>query len=311
MPDSPTLFNDAAEFNALQRLISKAQTGLQANMAQNIAQVSQLSSLIFGNATKISKALYQLKKGNIPSAINTLTAGRVSPSWKGPIGSPSKTKSVASNWLQLQYGWKPLLSDIEGFMTAMGNLNAPNDTVQRVSSSATAQRQFNVAYPPDHGLFIGSGYGKTTFIVTTTTKFKIRFRVDDPLTAFLAQTGFTNPINLFWEILPFSFVFDWFLPIGNYLQSLSAWHGVTFLGGSKVRFSRIRGNSAINYHGAASGEPTVRIDMSATQTRDEVRLERSALSSFPSPVLPSFNSEGLSAGTRALNAVALLLSSRK
>ena len=310
MPDSPTLFIDSAEFQSLQRLINNAQTGLQANMAQNIAQVSQIGELVFGNATKILSAYRNLRRGNISKAITTLTGGRTSPKWKGKIGNPSPSKSVASNWLQLQYGWKPLLDDIQGMMVAAGRLNSPNDFVQRASSSATAQREYRLAYPPA-GPATGSAVGQTTFIVTTTCKFKIRFRVDSPLNNFLAQTGFTNPINLAWELLPLSFVADWFLPVGNYFQSMSAWDGVTFLGGSKVRFSKIRGDSTFDYHGPHGAEPTIHVDHTATSRREEIRLIRDVISSFPSSVLPSFNGAGIQAGNRAANAIALVVSTFK
>jgi hypothetical protein len=319
MPDSPTLVIPEAEFNALQRLISKSQQGLQANMAQNLAQVSQLSSLIFSNATVIAKALFQLKKGNLLSAARTLLAARPKAKWQGPVGKLSASKSLASNWLQLQYGWKPLLSDIEGFMTAMGNLQSPiTDTVQRVASSATAKRYYTLAYPPAEGIS-GASPGVTEFLVTTTAKYRIRFRVDNPLHSFLAQTGFTNPLNLAWEILPFSFVADWFLPVGNFLQTLSAWDGCTFLGGSKTLFTRIKGNSTIFNSGPLIIEPTVNVTLSASQRREEIRLSRTPISSWPSSVLPSFTgpnfgSTNLNAqgnltlqNTRAANAVALVI----
>jgi len=39
--------------------------------------------------------------------------------------------------------------------------------------------------------------------------------------------GFNNPLSVLWETTPFSFVGDWFFPIGDYLQELekSSFHG--------------------------------------------------------------------------------------
>jgi len=310
MPDSPTLFIDAAEFQALQRLIDHAGTGLKGNMAQNIAQVGQLTTMIAGTTSKIMGAYRNARRGKLGKAVDILTGGTINPKWRGKPGNPSKSKDLASNWLELQYGWKPLLHDIEDFMEAAGRLNSPNDFVQRASASATAKREYRLDFPPA-GVATGSTVGKTIYLVSTTCKFKIRFRVDSPINAFLAQTGFTNPINLAWEILPFSFVADWFLPIGDYLQTLSAWDGITFLGGSKVRFTRIRGDSTFDYHGPHGVEPTIRLEHTAAQRREEIRLVRDVLSTFPSSVLPSFNGAGLQAGARAANAVALVVSTFK
>lgn len=299
----PAFHQSLAEFNALNRLISNAQQGIQANLAQNIAQVSQLSSLIVGNATTMVKALMQLKRGNIPGAVAAFGTAP-NPRWKGAVGKPSVKKSIASNWLALQYGWKPLLSDIEGFLKVMGNQLGPQDHVQKAYSSATVNKQVSNPVP-----VVGVGYpnGRTTFSYQSRCKFVIRYRMDNPLLNLFAQTGFTNPINLFWETLPFSFVADWFLPIGSYLQQFSAWDGLTFLSGSKTLFTRLRTDSAVAYSGPHQAEPTINVQHYAVFRNEQVVLNRTALSSFPSPVIPSFNGGGLQAGVRAQNAIALLV----
>lgn len=304
VPPAPEFHASLAEFNALKRLISNAQQGIQSNLAQNIAQVSQLSSLIVGNATKMMNSLRQLKRGNIPGAIGALGAGQVDPRWKGGKGKPSTKQSLASNWLALQYGWKPLLSDIEGFIKVMGNQIGPQDFVQKARASASVNKQVSVDEPA-----MGSPYppGKTTFSYQTRCKYVIRYRLDNPLLNLFAQTGFTNPINLFWELIPFSFVVDWFLPIGSYLESFSAWDGLTFLGGSKTLFTRLRTESAVAYSGVHASSSTVNVLHYASFRNEQVRLNRQALSSFPSPVQPQFNKSGIQAGVRAANAIALLI----
>jgi hypothetical protein len=75
----------------------------------------------------------------------------------------------------------------------------------------------------------------------------VKYGIESPLTVFLAQSGFTNPVNLAWEILPYSFVIDWLLPIGPYLETLSAWHGTAFAGGFKTQFTRQNINASIYY----------------------------------------------------------------
>jgi hypothetical protein len=296
-----------AEFNALRKLISNAQTGIQANLLQNIAQVSQLSSLIVGNATMMVKSLQQLKRGNIPGAIAALGARQVSPKWQGARGNPSVKKSLANNWLQLQYGWKPLLSDIEGFLKIMGNQLGAQDHVVRVRGSASAQERTVANLPlvgPDHPP------GKTYMSYRTKVKFQVRFRMDNPLLALFAQTGFTNPINLVWELIPFSFVVDWFLPIGSYLEALSAWDGATFLGGSKTQFTRAQMDSTVAFSGVSPTESTVIENIYAAYCKEEVWLQRTALSSWPSQILPTFRN-GIREGVRAQNAIALLVGQMK
>jgi hypothetical protein len=293
-----------AEQNAIRRLIDAAQAGIQANLAQNLAQYGQVTGMIAGNANKLVKSLRQLRRFNFTGAINALTAGR------GNSGiDPSKlsrTKSVASNWLELQYGWKPLLSDIEGTLKAIPTLTNVGSFVRSVRASAKASKEVVVDFPPPNG---SSGFtvgGKTTFVNRTSTKFVIRYREANPGLAFAAQTGFTNPLNLAWEILPFSFVADWFLPIGPYLETLTAFQGLTFIGGSRTNFTRVRMDSVFSYSGPYAGEPTVNIQENAVYRKEEVWLNRVGLSDFPSQVAPQLNLRGLEGGVRAANAIALL-----
>jgi hypothetical protein len=47
--------------------------------------------------------------------------------------------------------------------------------------------------------------------------------------------GIGNPAELAWEIIPFSFVVDWAIPIGSTLAALDALKGVTSVAGTVTR----------------------------------------------------------------------------
>lgn len=47
-----------------------------------------------------------------------------------------------------------------------------------------------------------------------------------------ARFGLVNPLEVAWELLPFSFVADWFLPIGGYLNAMDAPFRFDHRGGS-------------------------------------------------------------------------------
>jgi len=295
-----------AENLAISRLIQAAQAGIQANLAQDLAQIGQMTSLIAGNATKIVKSLRQLRRFNFTGAINALTAGRGNQGITR--GRLSATKSLASNWLQLQYGWKPLLKDIEGTAIALANMMVGSTSVRSVRVTASAMKEFREVYPPAPTTFFASAKpGVTTWINRTTCKFVVRYRLDNPALAFFAQTGFTNPINLMWEILPFSFVADWFLPIGPYLESLTAFHGLDFVSGSKTLFTRMKMDQAIENYGPLLVEPTTIGHHTAKFRYERIFLNRSTLSGFPTMHYPQLNLSGLTGGVRAQNAIALLV----
>lgn len=305
---------DEAEFKAINKLIAKAQTGIQANLNQNLAQISQLTSLIFVNATKITKSIKQLKRGNLVGAYQLLTAGRKSPPSFKSMGV-STAKSVAQNWLQLQYGWKPLLSDIEGTLLALTQLQTSFGFVQSARATATSAKVSVFDYPPGNPLIGESNSGKTTFTQKTSVKIVVRFKIAEPLKAFMGQTGFTNPVNLVWEILPFSFVVDWFVPVGAYLEALSAWSGAVFLAGTKTHFTRVRTDSAISYGGTAVSEPSVVVNINGNFQQEQTILSRQVLTDFPQQIYPPFRPNPFEkdwtridgdGNNRAANAIAIL-----
>jgi len=147
----------------------------------------------------------------------------------------------------------------------------------------------------------------------TTVRMVLRYKVASAGVSFLAQTGFTNPLNLGWELLPFSFVVDWFVGIGPYLEARSAWDGLTFVDGSQTTFTRQIVASSISGQRFAEDSHYYFL-VSGVYRRTDVKLDRVKLTTFPilsSPTLgsglTSYNSaSGDTYYTRAVNAIALL-----
>jgi len=54
----------------------------------------------------------------------------------------------------------------------------------------------------------------------------------------VSQLGLVNPAEIVWEMMPYSFIADWFVPIGPWIGSLTADIGYTFKGGSYSVISR-------------------------------------------------------------------------
>lgn len=301
-PAAPT-HSTLAQNMAVKRLIEKAGNEIQANLAQDIAQISQTTRLIAVNTQKIVKSFVSLKKGNLSGAVRALTTGRTGTRQSPRKSRPSIAKDLAENWLELQYGWKPLLKDIEGSMNALGAMHLADQYVRRVTASAKARSSSSATFT---SVLWSAKSGTHQLVQDTHCKITIRYKIADEMTAFLAQTGFTNPVNLAWEILPFSFVLDWFLPIGPYLETLSAWHGLQFLDGCQTLFTRQETVSTAAWSAQQlGGGVNNNYEENAQLHRSWVLLNRTKLTSFPSLQVPEFRN-GLENVTRAVNAVALL-----
>lgn len=296
--------NPVARNKAIRKLIDSAELAIDANLAQDFAQISQLTNLISGTCGRFVGSIGDLRRGNIAGAINHLTAGRTRLAM--PKGKPNRKKDLAENWLELQYGWKPLLMDIEGLLKSLSNLTIAQPTVRRVVGKGSQERQALSIFDTYSATTIGPRKGKFLYRFKTDCKIGVTFTMYSPMLSFLAQTGFTNPINLVWEILPFSFVADWFIGIGPYLEALSAWDGLTFIDGYQTQFSKMWVSGSVDYDGVNVGNPAGQVFQDARLKLEEVLFERIKLTAFPSMTFPSFKNP-LGSVTHAMNGIALIV----
>lgn len=309
IPNLPS-FNSALHNKALRKLIDRAEVDIN-NIAQDFVQFRQTTDMVASTASRIYRSVSALRKGNIPLAHYHLIHGTPR---HNPISKRlSASKPLASNWLELQYGWKPLLQDIEGSMRSLAHYVQDRPFIRTVRVSANSEDQ--ISWPvefrnqasdgtgiPAAWPAIGHGYRLTQ----CTSRLVVRFSLQDNLKALMSQTGFTSPVNLAWEILPYSFVVDWFLPVGPYLESFSAFEGMIFLDGSRTSFQRVTDFAGVSFNGGLVRSPTYTSRVRARYGREYVTVTREKLTAFPSATVPEFKNPF--SATHALNALALLRS---
>jgi len=293
--------DSSVDFRAIRKLIERV--GPSNNIAQDFAQMGQTVNLITDTAKRIAAAVHDTRRGNFSGAAASLFHSKEPRYRHGK--EPSVKKSLADNWLAFQYGWKPLLQDIEGSMESLARLNLAQTQTWAVKASASSTKNGRVECYQNVGG--GNRTGSQFYSATTSITYGMRYRYDDHLTTFLAQTGFTNPINLAWEVLPYSFVVDWFVPIGPYLETFSAWDGLQFVDGWKSSRHEVINIWDISYSGKTHPLDPRDVQMEAlggTCKHVSFFYDRVPLKAFPSPKFPSFKNPV--SVTHALNALALL-----
>jgi hypothetical protein len=277
----------SVENRAIKKLIDRAGASINANLAQDLAQFSQLTSLIVSTGKRFGKCLLLLRQKEFAGAAKSLwDPKRPTTEYYRARKPLSGKNTVAENWLELQYAWKPLLQDIQGVMESIAAFMANNREIQLVTATARMNKVENSplmlwSYPSTRG-----GTSRTTN--QQDVKIGCRYAVDDQLKAFLSQTGFTNPLNLAWEILPFSFVADWALPIGPYLETLSAWNGLSFVDGFTVKFQKLTQTLAVGYGGKPAGTSALlesHVEGGSAQ-KTQISMVRSKLITFPQSRFP-------------------------
>lgn len=119
--------------------------------------------------------------------------------------------TLSQFWLELQYGWLPLLGDLE---------NATAYLAEAISGGA-AKHSRRVAATRSWAATEYGTPGGLAYWGRKVTTFQLRYVITD----LEADSHFSFPslasvASVAWEKLPYSFVFDWVAPISDYLAAL-------------------------------------------------------------------------------------------
>lgn len=208
------------------------------------------------------------------------------------LGGLSSVKAISSAWLEYRYGWSPLLSDIYGSLDESIRVVINNIERVKARSSEGLAPQSQVNAPSSVGTFTGtvSHSGKHV------CEIGIRFRTNGH---DIDRWASLNPVSIAWELTPYSFVVDWFLDIGGYIRNLetSLLYSNSFVDGYVTR-GTFTDSKFIGFIKNADSQGYAQSSLRYRY------LNRTLLTSYPSPRLPSFKAD-LGSG-RLLNAAALL-----
>jgi len=255
---------------------------------------------------KVAKACKSLRFGDAAKALGFPPKRVLSKSQRLGVTSTNQSpreRAAMKGWLELQYGWMPLMKDIQSAMKEASR-KEPRYFVEAVVSDrykGTSLGPTFTASPVDGCL----QKIKQSTEWYASGKLKFEWRPSNPALRTLSEFGLLNPAVVAWELIPFSFVVDWFLPIGDFLNTLDATFGVEFVGGLYIETIKVT-----NTHEAVvtPGDPSRDQVFSKGIISDRYsKKERTVLTSFPSPRLPSFKNPVST--MHCANALALLATS--
>lgn len=244
------------------------------NLAQAFAERKQTAGLLAEFALRSAQTIVDLRNGQL---------NRAARRW-GLEKHPSRSsKTIAQLWLELQYGWKPALSDVFGACEALAELDRSDPYRYGVSVRAKSWQSIDevkfddTKVNPQQKIY-NRLKGKAGCYV------RLDYTLANPILGTMSSLGISDPQVLAWELLPWSFVVDWALPVGDWLASLTAANGFSFRGGTATKFYDGR---SVGYHDVdftdAYGE---RWKGSAHSKQHWKRVERTVYYSSPLPRFP-------------------------
>lgn len=215
--------------------------------------------------------------------------------------------ALANGYLEFKYGWKPLLSDV--FAIADESIRFTMNQMQKFQASAKlpafgskifltsfdgiSNLPVRLRWPPEDGrkAFLGA-------------KYKIVLEIPD--SSFdIARWSSLNPLSIGWELIPYSFVVDWFLDVGSYLRNIetACYYNTQFRSGFLSQIAVLPMEAFVDYYERIS--PPYRYECQGLKGyKYFLTFRRTPLTRYPTPSLPRFE---VDLGASQLTSAAALL----
>lgn len=177
------------------------------DLAVTMAEWNESLAMIANRLGQLVRAARHLRKGRFKAFLKELG-----------IRSKRKHKRLvedtsldfASLWLEYSFGWSPLCGDIYNACEAITQ-PLPMFPSFGKGKEDWSYTRFNwwVLQMEEEGF--GTGRCKQGCLAY----------IENPNLYLLQQVGLINPLLVVWEVIPFSFVVDWFTDVGSFLAGIS------------------------------------------------------------------------------------------
>lgn len=139
-------------------------------------------------------------------------------------------KSLGNNFLEFHFGWEPLVKEIGSLLDFA--IEKPFPSVY-LKGRASERGPSTFTIPSLNDGTFGDSYRwewcKVQILGTAV--------ITNPNLYTLSRLGLINPASVAWELVPFSFVVDWFTNVGQVLNSYTDFAGVTLKNVSTTHFT--------------------------------------------------------------------------
>jgi hypothetical protein len=206
IPDSSRRY--AACYNqAYERLQSAISDS--AGWAENIAQAGKTRDTVVRRASQLARTVTAIRHGRFGEAARILRV---------PVPSRvSNKKAVAQNFLEYEYGVKPVIKDLQSSLRLLCTDPGARD-IKASASDYCSDVTTTGSYP--------SNYTRQQIVGRLGITLRANVRVTNPNLFLANQLGLLD-LALPWKLIPFSFIVDWFVNVEQVISSLTDHFGLT------------------------------------------------------------------------------------
>jgi hypothetical protein len=183
-----------------------------AELGAGLAEYRKTADMVSDRAVQLYRFMRAVKRGRFGEANSLLRV---------PSNFRPKARGLGGVVLEYSFGWAPTVGDIHNGMKILSNGCPPT----WAHASAKDYQDFNLAGPYPYP-YRRSEKGRVSVVVRVGAVVNL----SNPNLWLLNQLGLINPAGIAWELVPFSFVLDYFGNVGNVINSWTDTLGLS-LGG--------------------------------------------------------------------------------
>lgn len=206
--DSSLIISEAEMLASLQNKIREEVMSSKAQAAVDLAELRKTKDMF---ASAASDLLHMYRD---------LRAGRPFAHFVKDMQKDGFGGTLGRRWLEYIYGWAPTIAGAYDTAEVLNKSFLLGDIVVgkvRVPTKTVSIPEFSIPY------------GRRSIVCRASARAVYQYTIKDPKLLQFSQLGFSNPLAIAWELLPWSFVLDWFVDVGGYINRMDFALGISDL----------------------------------------------------------------------------------
>lgn len=195
-----------------------------ASWAVTLIQYRQSYDSLVTNTTDLYHVFRDIRRGNFKALYKR---------FKPPKGFKTKGKTFANRVLEWRFGWQPLWNDIHESARQLGR-----DFDDRKIETRSTRSWTETAVYDNSGTY---AHIRETRVAKYVQKVRLSagVRITNPNLVLLNGMGLTNPLSVAYEVIPFSFVLNYFINLEEYIRGLNPFLGVELVNPCTTVFTTV------------------------------------------------------------------------
>ena len=240
------------------------------NLADDFATRSQIADLCVHSIELTADAIRAFKRRDF-SAWKWMKKHRAS----SVSQRVRNLQKIPESYLEFVYGVQPLKADIYGAADALREKDNGRPYIVTVKGYGSQRHDLVTTKGVAFGLF------RNVERITQRCMVRLDYYYTNPILSSLSQVGITNPLAVAWDLVPYSFVLDWFAPIGDWLGLLDASLGFQFKSGSKSVIQKSQTTSSTFKPSLVGYPPSPSLWTGSNYQRTAFKMDRTLYGSSP------------------------------